>query len=135
MLQNAVLGFWAWWTIELATVFSPLLHLVLPRRSGGVAVRLARVPDERDGEGRGFFATLEPESWQVLARKLEGAKKRSQPLILDLTDDLVLRRRANYPASAIAKLDDIIALDIEKSAPFTRQSAVWKWRVVGRAGG
>ena len=134
-LQDAVLRFWAWWRRELAATFQPLARLVRPRHSAGIPVRLTRAEAGDGAPGSPLSATLEPESWQALARSLTASGRHRLPLVLDLSDELVLRRKANYPAGALAKLDDIVALDIEKSTPFSRETAVWKWQVTGRADG
>ncbi|PTW61056.1 fimbrial assembly protein PilN [Breoghania corrubedonensis] len=134
-LQNAVLRFCTWWRSELTSAFHPLTRLFKPRRAAGITVLLSRGGDGEEASRKALAATMEPDTWEVLARNLTASGRRGPPLVIDLAQDLVLRRKASYPGSAFAKLDDIVALDIEKSTPFSRQSAVWKWHVTSRADG
>ncbi len=133
-LQDGVLAFWSWWRGELAASFAPLLRRAGARKTSGLRIRLSRSEERGVGEGRGLSATLEGESWQALVKTLARAHRRAQPLVLELAADLVLVRRQTYPAGALSKLDDIVALDIAQSTPFSGASAVWRWQVTGRAG-
>lgn len=134
-LQNAVLWFWSWWYGELAAVFAPFCRFWRPGRAAGTPIRLTRGEAGEGEAASGQSVTMEADSWHVLAQGLKAAGRDGRPLILDLAEDLVLRRHATYPVGALAKLDDIVALDIEKSTPFSRDTAVWKWHVTSRSGG
>ncbi|WP_321504524.1 PilN domain-containing protein [Breoghania sp.] len=132
-LQDGVLAFWSWWRGELSASFAPLLRLARLRKTSGPRVRLSRTRGGDAANGTGLAATLDAESWQALAKALANTRHRAQPLVLELASDLVLVRKQTYPAGALSKLDDIVALDIEQSTPFSGASAVWRWQVTGRA--
>lgn len=134
-LQDALLRFWNWWRGELAEACSPFLRLAMSRRASGPSVRLMRSHAGDDIRDSALSVDLSPESWAALAGELGSKRRAARPLVLHVADELVLRRRTRYPAGAVSRLDDIVALDIEKATPFSRQSSLWKWRIVERGGG
>lgn len=133
-LQHAVLRFWAWWRRELSATVAPLGR-VLTRPRKGAVVRVYRSAEDAEDSGTATRTTLDDASWRELAARLKRRKRRPDALTLVLGPDLYLSRKASYPAGAVTQLDSIIDLDIAQSTPFTGETAVWKWRVTGRANG
>lgn len=130
--------FWRWWREELSQSFAPLLRALSRGRKRGAAVTLSRSganPAVENGSARSFQASMDPATWNDLHQSLARTGKHRAPIAVQLGPDLTLSRTASYPAGVLGKLDNIVALDVEKSTPFDADSALWKWRVIGRSNG
>lgn len=128
---------WTWWIDELAQCCAPAVRLLSRRGKGGVSVSLSKnaVTAPRDTESQAFQTAMDQPSWNGLRQALQAAGRQHQPVILHLGQDLYLSRISSYPSGALAKLDNIVDLDVEKSTPFNHDSALWKWRVLDKSGG
>lgn len=131
-------GFWTWWTGELSAIFAPLGGRLQGRSGQGPLVSVVRSAEAEEDfspdTARERSVGLDPDSWARLRARLAREKVAGKPLRLLLDPDFYLTRSADYPAGALARLDTIIDLDVEKATPFDRDGALWKWRVTGRAG-
>ena len=81
----------------------------------------ARVLDLRDGEERLTYHAGKP---------VAGAETACQAVLLP--DDLVLSRRLDVPAAAEADLEQVIALEVTASSPFSPDDTSRGWCVVDR---
>ncbi len=138
VLWRAAGRFLTWWRDELAQCCAPLSSSVAGRMLSRGSRRGARVSLSKTAGGTDaapFHAALEAPSWSLLHTRLKAAGKEREPVTVELDEDLYLSRVASYPAGALANLDTIVDLDVEKSTPFDPDTALWKWRVLDRSGG
>lgn len=132
VLWQHIGNFWRWWARELTQAFIPLGRILWRKDKARTLVVLSKA---LQGGSEALQAALDASSWQHLRDLLGRIGKRAEPLTLQLDPDLYLSRIATYPAGALAKLDSIVALDVETSTPFDHDSALWKWRVLEKRDG
>ncbi|MFP3942281.1 MAG: PilN domain-containing protein [Alphaproteobacteria bacterium] len=135
-------AFLAWWMAELSGLLPGGVRTWLSGKSGRAGLipegdRL-RLIDLRGGQSRPLrdlnLAEMTPAAArEAIERALRNAGLRDCPVVLGLPEPMVLRRRESLPAGAERRLDDILRLRLESTAPLPPGTFYWGYRIAGPA--
>jgi len=125
-------AFGAWWPAELAGMLPARLRPAGPRHvldlRGEAPPRIARATRDAGGAG---WRVLAPLADGVPGRALRALAAEGQA-VLAVPPGWILRRVLRLPEAAEARLDAVLAYEIEQHIPFAAEEVVWTARVARR---
>ncbi len=136
-LPGTVASFFRWWGRELAGCVPAGLRSALRRRSATLVLRfdqdeavfhLHRPPGTTE-IGRVAFDSQAPEAaHSSVARLVSRSRRRSDQIVLELSEDQVLRRTIELPLAARENLREVVSFEMDRYTPFAADEVMFDLR-------